>query len=132
MSNSDDINSEEFKQYLKNKADEKPSTVMHGQKVLLVLLSWIVGLVTASPSPYGLRVIHLFPIGLYWLFFGQGMPPGFPLYLFLGWSVFGVLTITTLSRDDKKQFFSWWVILTIVLLLNGVGCNRAMMSLSKI
>ncbi len=88
----------------------------------LWLIAWVVGLIAAGfPNPALIAVIWCFPLGLMNVVRWDGYADD---YLIVGWLFYGALTVVALMSRPRVLYFTLYIILCILLLLNIVGCHQ--------
>lgn len=124
---------EEFLGLTDRKTPTRPSDVRARRKLVMVISAWIAGLLIACPDPRAIAGILLFPLGLYGVLTALAKLQGAEsTILVLGWIIYLALTITTLVMRRRKWFYTCWIILTTLLLLNGAGCRAILKDLDSI
>ena len=104
------------------------------KRMLTFVITWIVALIAAFPSPQGITILPFFPLGLILLFNfdildGEAITN---LTMITGWIVYLVLGIFILIASTKKRFYRLYAVLLVLLLLNVAGCHRIWNELSNI
>lgn len=89
----------------------------------LWLIAWSVGLVAAGfPNPALIFYFWLFPIGLLKVIGWQDT--GYDSGYFVGWLVYIPLSVLALIARPRLLYFTLYLILCFLLLLNIVGCQQ--------
>lgn len=88
----------------------------------LLLIAWGIGLVASGfPNPDSISIIWFFPLGLIKVVGWEG---GHPNDFIVGWVLYLALTVVALVSRPRVLYFTFYIILCILLLLNIAGCHQ--------
>ena len=106
----------------------EPNGIGLGARVFVLAITWFTALFVTHPDLRGIPAIYLFPLGLPFL---RLVPCRSDVLLVLGWLFYGVLCAVILFSTKKLWFFSFYAVLTILLIMNVAGCREALYNSSK-
>jgi len=109
-------------------ADDKPPT----RKKTVFFLTWLAALlVTGRFAPFSIVALPFFPAGLPQAF-GRMDEDDKMVAAALGWILYVVLAVATLTAKRRQAFFRFYAVVVVLLLVNMQGCQKDMDSLAHI
>ena len=92
-----------------------------GLRIGILCLAWTVAFLAMSPDPSSIRIIHLFPIGLFVVFH---LDLEEHVALCLGWLFYAGLVTAALAIRQRLPFILIYIILCLFLGVNVYGCQH--------
>lgn len=115
----------------KREQKQEPGAMPRRERLFWFFGLWLAALIITAPDPRAIILVWAFPAGLGILF---GSPGGGTdmLIIMLGWCVYFILGLITLSAETRQTFFRLWTSLLVLLLLNVAGCHSVLGGLAGI
>ena len=89
------------------------------KRATIFTITWIAVLLVVCPAPQGIMMIPFFPLGLAFVFRVHDSNNGTAIVI--GWMVYLALGVLVLTARTNRRFYSLYIVLLLLLLLNVGG-----------
>jgi hypothetical protein len=101
-------------------------TMSMRHRIFLVCIAWIASLIITYPSPFGVFVLFLFPLGIIRFFSPWDTSSISQSALIFAWCAYAFVSGIVLVPKKKTLFYACYLFLIALLLFNIAGCRRVL------